>query len=251
MIKEAAGIKYRCRNGFDEGMAADILSSKVYSVADRSEETIRDLSLHAEPLSRQLLLEPSLYREGDLFIDIGAYAGIWSSLVGVSYPGSRGIAVEPLPDNIGLIQEQFALNGLTERFHTLQGAVGYGKTVDISYGGGESMWMGYEKSESTPHKLISVTVFSLYDLLIYCLEHFKSDRVFTMKIDCEGGEYGFLDSTGVSELQHMCWIVGEYHHGWERIHEKLSFAGFKVLHGIWENRALFKYFNPNWKHLWP
>lgn len=149
--------------------------------------------------------------------DIGAHIGSVAVGLLVDNPGLRVVAVEPVPPNVELLRQNLERNGVADRCEVIAAAVGKGKTTIIRYGSlgmdgdtdearenathhafiGNSALV-YPKTPTRPHEQATVPVLSVKALL----------PLDFIKIDVEGGEWGFLASPDVSEVR---YIVGEVH----------------------------------------
>lgn len=149
--------------------------------------------------------------------DIGAHIGSVAVGLLVDNPGLRVVAVEPVPPNVELLRQNLERNGVQDRCEVIAAAVGKGKTTTIRYGSlgmdsdtdaerenathhafiGNSALV-YPKTPTRPHEAATVPVRSLRSLL----------PLDFIKIDVEGGEWGFLAQSAVSEVRH---IIGEVH----------------------------------------
>lgn len=141
--------------------------------------------------------------------DVGAHIGAVTVALLVDNPELRVTAIEPVPDNVVLLRENLAQNGLEDRCEVIEAAVGGGKSTTIRYGytGSENAthhaYIGnsgivYPEAPEMPHQEAQVAVVSLKDL----------GPLDFLKIDCEGGEWGFLK--GVA-LKGVARIHGEAH----------------------------------------
>lgn len=147
--------------------------------------------------------------------DIGAHIGSVAVGLLVDNPDLRVIAVEPVPPNVELLRQNLERNGVLDRCEIIQAAVGKGRKTTIRYGytsdGSEAgisaahhAFIGnstivYPRQPSAfPHEEATVPVVSIRDLLPLDL----------IKIDVEGGEWGFLASPDIREVP---YIVGEVH----------------------------------------
>lgn len=143
-------------------------------------------------------------------LDIGGYLGSVGIALAKDNPGLQVTIVEPVPANADLIERNIALNDLGERVTLIRGAVGAGgEPVDV--------WYGYRGTEAAEHH-----AFVGNSSLAYNhggeLEH--ETQTYTglglaefgpldfLKIDCEGGEWAFLDSPSVADVG---TIFGEAH----------------------------------------
>lgn len=150
-------------------------------------------------------------------IDIGGYLGSVGVALAVDNPDAKVLVVEPVPWNASLIVENAELNGVSDRVIVYSGAVGPEgiTTSEIRFGyrgdanlehhafvGNSSL--AYDDGGETPHDSLTVETLGLAVLL----ERYDiSEPAFT-KIDCEGGEWSFLDTPDVSRLP---YIIGEAH----------------------------------------
>lgn len=143
-------------------------------------------------------------------LDVGGYLGSVGIALAMDNPGLRVTIVEPVPPNADLIERNIAANGLGDRITLIRGAVGKGgEPVDV--------WYGYRGTEVAEHHAFVGNSSLAYDHG-GALDH--EERTYTglgladflpvdfLKIDCEGGEWAFLDSPAVAEVG---TIVGEAH----------------------------------------
>lgn len=136
--------------------------------------------------------------------DIGAHIGSVTIALLMDNPNLVVTAVEPIPDNVELLHENLERNGVADRCHVINAAVGKGKSTIIRYGYtgtvsaehhayiGNSALVYPEDGSDLPHKETKVPVLSLKEL----------GPVGFVKIDCEGGEWGFLagDVSGIGRI---------------------------------------------------
>ncbi len=141
--------------------------------------------------------------------DVGAHIGAVTLALLLDNPELRVTAIEPVPDNVTLLRVNLAQNGVEDRCEVIEAAVGGGKSTTIRYGytGSENAthhaYIGnsgivYPEAPEMPHQEAQVPVISLKDL----------GPLDFVKIDCEGGEWGFL--RGVA-LKGVARIHGEAH----------------------------------------
>src|SRR3990167_2089354 len=76
------------------------------------------------------------------FLDIGGYIGTVSLAILLDHTNTHAIIVEPLPENLELIERNLAANGLTDRATVIAGLVGTGE-VTITY--------AYQETENDRH----------------------------------------------------------------------------------------------------
>ncbi len=132
-------------------------------------------------------------------VDIGAHIGSATVCMLMDNPDLRVIAVEPIPENIALLRENLDQNGLRDRCVIQPGMVGTDK-VEYGFTGPETAthhaWIGNATGlGGTATKTAKVPTVTMAEL----------GPVTFIKIDCEGGEWGFLDDPDVPR------IVGEWH----------------------------------------
>lgn len=180
-----------------------------------------------------VLLEDEYHLCGRSFsgwaIDIGAYTGAISVALALDNPGLRVVAIEPGPENVGIIAENVARNGVAARVMiecaaaTMPGmpymtlpyryrSVGIeggkaGPIVPPSYVEGIRYMAGifnYADGEMDADEIVVPGV-SLGELL----DRYGIDRLALLKIDCEGCEWRFLTDPAVERAD---YIIGEYHH---------------------------------------
>ncbi len=132
-------------------------------------------------------------------VDIGAHIGSATIAMLMDNPDLRVIAVEPIPENLMYLRLNLAQNDVMERCMVIEGMVG---TDVVEYG-----WDGPETA--THHAWIGnatglggTATMTARPLLV---TQAYLGAVDFMKIDCEGGEWGFLDDPDVPR------IVGEWH----------------------------------------
>lgn len=174
--------------------------------------------LDDEYRTRELFLHP-----GDVFVDIGAHIGAVIIAVLVDNPEARGIAVEPLAENVDVIAASAESAGVADRLTILHAAIGPGKTAEIGYGfegddylrahrfiGG--MTLGLDGAPLTS-KVPTVSLKALIKK--------AGGQIAALKMDCEGCEWTLLEDPLIGKVP---FIVGEGHPAdWlERTHKALD-----------------------------
>ena len=160
-------------------------------------------------------LDEDEYRTRDLHltglaVDVGGYLGTVALALLVDNPGLRVIVVEPIPENLDMIRRNLTVNGVIDRATVIAGAVGAaGEPVTISYAFqgeenelhhafvGNAATVGHE----VEHREVTYPALGLADIV-------PEGPVPWLKIDCEGGEWGFLADPGIARIDR---IVGEFH----------------------------------------
>jgi FkbM family methyltransferase len=136
--------------------------------------------------------------------DIGAHIGAVTVGLLVDHPGLVVHAVEPLMENIDLLQANLNENGVAGRCQVRMGAVGV-HHVDYAFvGSGVATHHAFVGNAQMP-ETTDPTKREHY-VNPYTLADFPDVEL--IKIDCEGGEWGFLDDPLVATVP---LIVGEWH----------------------------------------
>lgn len=151
-------------------------------------------------------------------VDIGGYLGTVTLGLLIDNPGLRMTIVEPVPNNLELIERNLRANGVLDRATIIAGAIGYpsGGISTIHYGfsgneqvehhayiGNMSLLAGHgplQCPDHVPHVHAEVPTVSIGDLV-------QADTVF-LKIDCEGGEWQAFEDPAVRRVPR---IHGELH----------------------------------------
>ena len=146
-------------------------------------------------------------------VDIGAYIGGVTVGLALDNPDCRVIAVEPVPANVELLRTNVERNGLGERVTVLEGAAGGKEPVEVRF--------GYRGSPTLEHHAFVGNSSLAYDNEVIDHDAVTYDEPITLsrivelagsidllKIDCEGGEYTFLDDPAAKSIPA---IVGEFH----------------------------------------
>jgi FkbM family methyltransferase len=139
------------------------------------------------------------------FVDVGAHIGSVTVAVLLDNPEATAICVEPIPENVEMLAENLALNGLTDRATILVGAVGtdhvfyqFSGTDHLVQNRYISNSSGYVFGEPQTSVRLDVRTVTIADLL----------PCEAIKLDCEGGEWALFKS---KRLRTVPIIFGEYH----------------------------------------
>jgi FkbM family methyltransferase len=154
-------------------------------------------------------------RDGDTFLDVGAYIGTWGALMQHLVPDAFVIAVEPLPENVALIEKNLPY---PERASIIpMAATGKGiHAVKIHYGDETESGLHHnfvgtpggtlrKNTYTSEEKFYEARGITLNQIVAY----YPHIRV--MKIDCEGGEYSIFKDVTAKTLAKIDYIIGEYH----------------------------------------
>ncbi len=150
-------------------------------------------------------------------LDIGGYIGGVSVALLLDNPDLRVVCVEPIPENLAMIHTNLERAGVADRCDVIDGAAGYpeGTTViEYDFAGddgrvddfaGQHRWVGNTFGNamycSGEHQQRTVPTYAIADLV-------PSGDIAFAKLDCEGGEWDFLDDPAVSRI---AVIAGEWH----------------------------------------
>lgn len=160
---------------------------------------------------------------GSVFVDIGAHVGTVAIAVLVDNPDVRGIAVEPLAENVDVIARSAESAGVASRLTILHAAIGPGETADIGYDFAGDDYLhnhrfigGMANGLDTAQRRTTVPTVSLASLIEQAGGHIAA-----IKMDCEGCEWTILEDPLIADVP---FIVGEGHpFDWlERTHAALD-----------------------------
>lgn len=219
-LKVADGVSYWSRNPRDEQFAFDILVAQQYSIPET-------------PLA------------GSVFIDIGSYHGVWASQQAVKCPGAKILAVDILPENCEATRRNLLQNGCPDsNMLIIHAAVGKGTLMEGTRPyAGNFVGFGVQHGGGGDGSREAVPVYTLKMLMDTVKAKWGVDKVFAIKLDCEGGEYGFFESAQAEDAVKVEWFVGEFHNGDPEQYElepRLYPLGFNLMSGP-EHWPLFKF----------
>ena len=167
-------------------------------------------------------------------VDIGAHYGYFSLFAARNLADTaRIIAVEPAPENAAVIRKNCSSSGITN-IELVECAIGVKAGRQALYGGrsvNRSLVNDYalgNRDAATDQ----VDVITLEELL----DRSGIERVDFLKLDCEGAEYGILNTATDTLLQRIGCISLEFHDlkrpgatGLDLV-KRLKAAGFELLH---------------------
>ena len=159
-----------------------------------------------------------LVKEGGTVVDVGANIG--DSPVYFAANGMNVIAVEPYPSNAELALINAGKNGLADKIKVLNSAVG-GVVASVKV----DSEVFPDKSSDLKQKESGVEIPVL--TLDAILKNYRLEEIF-LKMDCEGCEYDSLLGSSDATILKFSKIAMEYHHGPERIVDKLENLGYHV-----------------------
>lgn len=151
-------------------------------------------------------------------VDIGAHIGSVGIGLAIDNPDLTVLCIEPVPDNVEMLQRNIEANGLTNV--TVLGAAAGGpddKTTTVDWGytgqpalehhayiGNTALVHEFGSNPHFPHKETTAECYSISRLLA----HLGIERLSLLKIDCEGCEWGVLSDPATDRID---IILGEWH----------------------------------------
>lgn len=139
-------------------------------------------------------------------VDVGANIGAFTLLAGEK-GAQRIVAVEPSRETCALLLENLARNGLNERVHVIQAAIGGRNGTGKLLLAADSPMTRLCPIVDAAAGAQEVTIMTLEVLLDKC----GMQRVDLLKMDCEGAEYEALRACSRESLDRIERIVLEYH----------------------------------------
>lgn len=156
----------------------------------------------------------AVFREGDVFLDIGANLGWYSLVLGRNCPGSRIFAFEPIPSTVAALEKNIRLNALQNVEPICMGM--FNKEDELSFlyapdvSGATSLKVTGQTRGRTSIQSVTCRTTTLDS---FCTER---DIVPTLlKIDVEGAELMVVQGGGET-LQHTPIILMELLRKWSR-----------------------------------
>ncbi|HXI79840.1 MAG TPA: FkbM family methyltransferase [Verrucomicrobiae bacterium] len=142
-------------------------------------------------------------------LDIGGHIGAVTVALALDNPDLSVLCIEPIPDNLGIIRENIAWNGLGDRVRLVDGVAGTDPLVTF---GGEGEPAEHHAFVGNNQWALTAsgaeTVMARCYSLAAIIRSLKAASIAFMKIDCEGCEWSFLDSPAIAKVER---IVGEWH----------------------------------------
>jgi FkbM family methyltransferase len=159
-------------------------------------------------------------------IDIGAGLGDFTVYAAQRNPQGRVLAFEPFPESFTLLQQNVALNQLTNVEAQPRAIAAQPGSLALNIGLGEAVQHSTTQAGVNTIEVQAITlqqVFADYGL----------DRCDFLKMDIEGGEYAILRGADANGLQRIERIALEYHDNTsagqhDELVQLLQRAGFQV-----------------------
>lgn len=152
-------------------------------------------------------------------LDIGAHIGACTIPLLLDNPDLRVIAVEALPENVLLLNENALRNDVADRLTIVHGAASdTHDEVLIGYPDDDQhQYIGNAETGSSPRGSVRLKGITLGT--VAALRPDPSEPFVWTKLDCERCEYRFLESSHVGLL---VFVTGEHHAGIKGIHKLLG-----------------------------
>lgn len=143
----------------------------------------------------------------NLIIDIGANVGIFSIYVAQTYPG-QVIAIEPIPGNVARLRANLEANGITNVTVMPVAAAGHDGELELYV---DEVSVGAHVS-SPEERRRGQNVATFPAVGLGTLLRQRADQTIDLiKMDCEGAEYGILESVTASEVRNVRHLSLEVH----------------------------------------
>jgi FkbM family methyltransferase len=143
-------------------------------------------------------------------IDIGAGTGEYTLFVAaaMAQAGGQVFAFEPSPESFALMQENLRLNKINN-VQVFTEAVGAqaGELILDQAGGEPLQFQSHQERAGSVDTSLRVKSLSLAGVF----EKTELESCDLLKLDCEGAEYSILFAAPQSTLEHVRYIVMEYH----------------------------------------
>jgi FkbM family methyltransferase len=178
-----SGLRLRARSGMDAWIIKE-------SCLDREYERL------ATPI-----------QDGWTVVDVGAGLGDFALNVARGRPGLRVFAFEPFPGSYTLLQENLALNHLTNVKAFPYALAGSAGTASLQLAGDEPVRFGTVLGGNASQ--LEVRSLTLDEAFAQC----GLERCDLLKMDCEGAEYEIFFGASAETLAKIREICLEYHEG--------------------------------------
>ena len=160
-------------------------------------------------------------REIDTIIDIGSNVGYFSLLSSILYPHSKKILVEPNPENVKVLEQNFKdFSNIT----IIPKALGDGSNVKMKF---DDRWSGSDSVVNDENG--NIKTLGIMDIIPNDIGNY------ILKVDCEGGEKYLLNSNP-SIFNNCIYFISEFHENennnlidWEKWIKNTFSKNYKVI----------------------
>jgi FkbM family methyltransferase len=140
-------------------------------------------------------------------VDIGGGIGDFTTFAAKAHPSNRVYAFEPTPDSYRLLQENLALNGISNAQSFQEAIWSHTGSLRMDASVGEpGQYISYEDHPGMPGQ-IQVPSLDLQE----AFNRLQLTACDLLKMDCEGAEYAILFNAPVHLFSRIRRIVMEYH----------------------------------------
>ena len=142
----------------------------------------------------------------DVVVDIGANIGTFAVYAATECRAGRVISFEPHPENFAMLRKNVESNRLTSVTCVNEAVAGVpGKALlQVSEGNAGAHSLGGQRTDGS----VEVDCCTLQEVV----DRFGLDSIDYLKLDCEGSEYGILETAPEDLMRRIRRISMEYHH---------------------------------------
>jgi len=198
-VRLRGGLQFRVRTAMDVWVIKETCLDHDYENPGNRVSSVgtADTSDRRNPVSMRL-------QDNWTIIDIGAGLGDFAAYAAQRSPNGRVLAYEPFPESFALLQQNVALNNLSNveaRPYAIAAKPG---SLALNIGRGEAVQHSTTQAGANTIDVQAITLPQVFD------DH-GLDRCDFLKMDIEGGEYAILRGVDASLLKRVQLIALEYH----------------------------------------
>ncbi len=182
-------IKETCLDHDYEGLRNRVSSTETVNTPDRRNPITRD---------------SMTLQDNWTIIDIGAGLGDFTAYAAQRSPHGRVLAYEPFPESFALLQQNVALNKLSNVAASPCAIAARPGSLALNVGLGEAVQHSTTQAGVHTIEVQAITLQQVFD------EH-GLERCDFLKMDIEGGEYAILQGVDANLLKRVQRIALEYH----------------------------------------
>lgn len=189
----------------DEGRVVDIRTRDGLTLTIR--RNYMEATILAEVFMEKCYVRDFLLPDHPVVVDIGGFIGDFALYAAQSLKARRVVVYEPSPGNWTVLTKNVATNKFEDRIEMVNKAVTDGRPVMLNVDApnrGQARVSAYGSINEARKLIPGVTLAQL-------LEDHQLSAIDLLKIDCEGGEYDILSTTGSEVFTRIRNIVFEYH----------------------------------------